>query len=195
MNRTCGRDLAWLVRAWAAALATLLALGGCATPAKMDQMVPNEHEAPAAPSNSMLRGAVAIERVGGGEAPDPMMVYSAVGAKELEGALREALGKFGYLSPDANDAPYRLQAFLVDMRRPGVGITMVATSLIRYKLVRARDASVLYDDIVTASARKTGSDAFVGAERHRMAVEGSIRANIAQFLANLYSSDFEKRGR
>jgi hypothetical protein len=56
-----------------------------------------------------------------------------------------------------------------------------------------RDESVIYDDVLTASATKTGSDAFVGAERHRMAVEGAIRANIAEFLANLRSMNVEKR--
>jgi hypothetical protein len=157
-------------------------------------MVPDAFEASAARSDSPFHDGVGIGRVGGGEAPDPMMVYSAVGAGELEGALRQALRKFEYLSKDEQRAPFRLQAFLVDMRRPGVGMTMVATSLIRYKLIRVRDESVIYDDVLTASATKTGSDAFVGAERHRMAVEGAIRANIAEFLANLRSMNVEKRG-
>jgi hypothetical protein len=159
----------------------------------MAQMVPDAFEASAARSDSPFHDGVGIGRVGGGEAPDPMMVYSAVGAGELEGALRQALRKFEYLSKDEQRAPFRLQAFLVDMRRPGVGMTMVATSLIRYKLIRVRDESVIYDDVLTASATKTGSDAFVGAERHRMAVEGAIRANIAEFLANLRSMNVEKR--
>ena len=72
---------------------------------------------------------------------------------------------------------------------------MVATSLILYKLTRAQDGRVLYDDVVTASATKSWSDAFVGAVRHRMVVEASIRANIAEFLANLRSPDLQTRVR
>jgi len=176
-------------------MAGLVALAGCATPAQVKQMVPDDFEASAAKPESPFHRSIALERVGGGEAPDPMMVYSAVGAKELEEALHQALRKFEYLSVDDQAAPFRLHAFLVDMRRPGVGITMVATSLVRYKLIRARDRNVVYDDVVTASATKTGSDAFVGAERHRMAVEGAIRANIAEFLASLRSSNLEEKAR
>lgn len=195
MNLACVPDFGRMPKWPAIALAGLVALGGCATPAKMDQMIPDQFEASGAPSDSPVRQGIVIEKVGGGEAPDPMMDYSAVGTKELEGALRQALSTFGYLSADNERAPYRLQAFLVDMRRPGVGITMVATSLIRYKLTRARDAHVVYDDIVTASATKTGDDAFVGAVRHRMAIESAVRANIAKFLATLRSPELERSAR
>jgi hypothetical protein len=81
------------------------------------------------------------------------------------------------------------------MRRPGVGITLVATSVIRYKLTRARDGGVVYDDVLTTSATRTGSDAFVGVVRARMAVEGAIRSNIAEFLANLRASNLEEKAR
>jgi hypothetical protein len=178
---------------WPLLAAGLMALAGCATPAQMAGMVPDEFDAARAHADSPFRASVTVERVGGGEAPDPMMVYSAVGGEQLEGALREALMKFDYLSADDERARFRLQAFLVDMRRPGVGLTLTATALVRYKLTRASDGSVIYDDVLTASATRTVDDAFVGVERARMAVEGAIRTNIAEFLAALRSPELEER--
>lgn len=187
----CGRLSKWR----AIALAGFVALGACATPAHMDPMIPDQFEASEAHPDSPFREGIVIEKVGGGEAPDPMMDYSAVGTKELEGALSQALSRFGYLSADGERAPYRMQVFLVDMRRPGVGLTMVATSIIRYKLTRAHDGRVVYDDIVTASATKNLSDALGGAVRHRLVVEAAVRANIIEFLAALRSPELERSAR
>jgi hypothetical protein len=189
------REAGGRASAWSILAAGLIALAGCATPAQMAGMVPDEFDAAAARPDSPFRESVSIERVGGGEAPDPMMVYSAVGGGQLAGALRDALKKFDYLSADDERARFRLQAFLVDMRRPGVGLTLVATALVRYKLSRASDASVIYDDVLSTSATRTVDDAFVGVERARMAVEGAIRANIAEFLAALRSPALEEKAR
>lgn len=180
---------------WPVLAAGLIALAGCATPAQMGGMIPDQFDAAAARPDSPFRTSIAVERVGGGEAPDPMMVYSAVGGEQLEGALRESLKKFDYLSAEDERARFRLQAFLVDMRRPGVGLTLTATALVRYKLTRASDGNVIYDDVLTTSATRTVDDAFVGVERARMAVEGAIRASIAEFLAALRSPALEAKAR
>lgn len=170
-------------------LAGLTLLGGCASPAEPANMAVPAGEAPQAAASSALRNGIAVVAVGGGEAPSRDMTYSTVGTAELEQALRESLRSYGYLSTKNDDAPLRLNAFLVSLRRPRGGFTMTAISQVRYKLSRALDGKVVYDDIVHATATLTVEDEFVGAKRDRMVLETAIRKNIAQFLRVLYTLD------
>jgi len=178
-----------VVGAAAVCVSGILLLGGCATPAKPANMAVPAGEAPQAAADSALRYGIAVVAVGGGEAPSRDMTYSTVGAAELEQALRESLRRYGYLSARDADAPLRLNAFLLSLRRPHRGFTMTATSQVRYKMSRAVDGKVVYDDIVQASATLTVDDEFMGVSRDRMVLETAIRRNIAQFLRVLYTLD------
>jgi len=170
-------------------MAAVLLAGGCATPANPANMVVPDGEAPQAAADSPLRLGIAVVSVGGGEAPSRDMTYSTVGSGELDESLRESLRRYGYLSPQVSAAPFRLNAFLLSLRRPRGGFTMTATSQIRYKLSRAADGKVIYDDIVRASATLTVNDEFVGVTRDRMVLEATMRRNIAQLLNVLYRLD------
>lgn len=181
-------------RVFASALcvAGLFVLGGCATPAEPENMIARTGAALQAAADSPLRESIAITSVGGGEAPSRDMTYSTVGGAELEKALRQSLRSYGYLSADEAHAPYRLETFLVSLRRPVRGFTMTATSNVRYKLTHTADGKPVYDDILNASATLTVNDEFVGATRNRMVLELSIRRNIAEFLRVLNKLDREK---
>ncbi len=120
------------------------------------------------------------------------MLWSKVSSDELQEALRLSLNQYGFLSSSDVAAPFRLEIFLIELKQPPGGYTMIVTSAMRYKLIRSGDDQVVYDDIITASYKATIDDAFVGMHRMKLANEGSIRANIAAFLANLYSLDFSK---
>jgi len=178
-----------MVGAAALCVAAALLLSGCATPAKPANMVVPDGEAPQAAADSPLRYGITVVTVGGGEAPSRDMTYATVGTAELEEALRESLRRYGYLSPQVSAAPFRLNAFLLSLRRPHGGFTMTATSQIRYKLSRAADGKVIYDDILRASATLTVDDEFMGVTRDRMVLEATMRRNIAQLLNVLYRLD------
>jgi hypothetical protein len=188
------RTRAILLAAALVCIANPFLLGGCATPAQAENMVPLSRDIPQAAADSPLRGAIAVDAVGGGEAPASNMAYSTVGNAELEKALRRSLHEYGYLSTDDAGAPFRLKAFLMELRRPRGGFTMVATSFVRYKVSRGSDGRIVYDDIVDVSASKTFDDEFVGAIRDRMVLEASIRENIAEFLRALNSLDVARSG-
>ena len=79
------------------------------------------------------------------------MLWSKVGSNELHEALRLSLSQYGFLGISNEVAPFRLELFLVELKQPPGGYTLIVTSIIRYKLTRTRDDQVVYDDIVTAS--------------------------------------------
>ena len=173
--------------AWVALIAALFLLGGCAAaPAEPERMVP-ELTLPTRVKNP-FNGAITVDRVGGGEETNPLMV-SKVNNKELEDALRISLQRYGFLSPTAAKALFSLNAFLVELKQPAAGYDTVVDSFVRYKLTRSSDAKVIYDDIVAASCKITVSEVFYGAKRLQLANEGAIRANIATFLEVLNSLD------
>jgi len=172
-------------------IAMLGTLSACAPPARPGRMVPESALFSSYSPDSPLRNAIAISKVGGGEKTNPLLV-SKVGDKELHETLRLSLGQCGFLSTSDVAAPFRLEVFLIELKQPAVGLTMIVTSAMRYKLTRSRDDQVVYDDIITASYQATVGDSFLGPHRLKLASEGSIRANVATFLQNLHSLNISK---
>jgi hypothetical protein len=170
----------------AALILLCVMLNGCATPAQPQQMMAQSISIPRIDQTSPLYHAIVIVKVHGGEETNPLLT-SKVGDKELEQALRESMRQHGFLSESIADAPYRLEVFLVDLKQPLSGYTLIVDSFIRYKLNRTGDGNVIYDDIITASDKATVDDAFYGPNRLKIANERSIRANITSFMERLYS--------
>ncbi len=171
-------------------IAMLGVLSACSTPARSGHMVPTSALSLSCSLDSPLRNGIAISKAGGGEKTNPML-WSKVGGDELHEALRLSLSQYGFLST-SEVAPFRLEVFLIELKQPGPGLTMIVTSAIRYKLTRSRDEQVVYDDIITASYKATVDDAFVAIHRMKLANEGSIRENIAVFLQHLYSLNISR---
>lgn len=165
------------------ALSSLIALVGCATPAQPERMVPQQPATQTLRPSSMLRSAIFLAKVGGGEETNPALV-SKVGSKELEDALRASLGQYGALSADTM-AAFQLDVFLIELKQQTSGFAMTVDSFVRYKLTRTRDRKIMMDDIVTASHKATVDDALYGPKRLQLANEGAIRANIEAFLKEL----------
>ena len=172
-------------------IALLGTLSTCSTPARSGRMVPKSTLSVSPSLDSPLRNAIAISKVGGGEKTNPML-WSKVGTNELHEALRLSLSQHGFLSTSDVAVPFRLEVFLIELKQPPGGYTLIVTSIIRYKLTRSRDDQVVYDDIITASYTATPDDAFVALHRMKLANEGSIRANIAAFLKHLHSLSIKK---
>lgn len=170
----------------ACVLPLVMMLHACAAPAQSGRMLARLNGSAPTDRSSPFHQAIQIKAVGGGEETNPILV-SKVGDKELAGALRESLREYGLLAGPDVQAPYVLEAFLIDLKQPVSGLAMIVDSFIRYKLSRNGDGKVVYDDIVIASYRATMKDSIYGVTRLRIANEGSIRANIEKFLAALSS--------
>jgi hypothetical protein len=152
----------------------------CACAARTERMVPEVTAAPAADRSSPLYQAIALADVGAGKETS-----SLVGAADFRDALRQALDTAGFLAPDKERAPYRLKAFIIEVKPPSFGLTFSADSFVRYTLVRAKDASVVFDDVLQGTCTATLGEELFGPERGRIAREGAMRDNIRALLARL----------
>ena len=172
-------------------IAMLGVLSACAPAVQPGRMVPESAVFRGDRFDSPLHNAIAVTRVGGGEKTNLLLV-SKVGDEEMRETLRLSLQQYGFHASSEAGAPFHLEVFLIELRQPVSGLTMIVTSVVRYKLVRSSDDQAIYDDIITASYQATVNEAFVGAQRLKLANEGSIRANIASFLTRLDSLNIAK---
>lgn len=154
--------------------------GGCATPARPEQMATQTmvERAPAA-----LLGKIAVGEVTGGKRTNPMLV-AEVGNDQLRQALTLSLQQAGYLSPEPNAATITLTVGVVDVDKPS-GYTVTITTLIRYVLTNKEGGQHLFDELVTTSCTRGLSDDLSGMARGKHTEECAVRNNIAAFLTKL----------
>ena len=165
----------------AAILTVAALLSACAQPARTSAMVVNVSAQTILPEDSGLTNAVAVGAITGGEATNPIWT-SQIGNPEFRQALSLSLQQHTMLAQ--GDAPMTLQAQLLQVDQPLVGFDMTVTATVAYKITNATGEQV-FDETVTVPHTATFSDAFLGAERLRLANEGAIRANIKRFLETL----------
>jgi len=166
-----------------AVLGTGLSLqGGCATPARSEQMATQTmvERAPAA-----LLGKISVGGVTGGKETNPM-VFPEVGNDPLREALTQSLQKAGYLSPDPDAATITLAVGVVGVDKSG-HYTVTVTTLIRYVLANKEGGQHVFDELVTTScnARDLSDDVLSGKTRLRNTEECAVRKNITAFLSML----------
>jgi len=171
-----------------ALLVLALGLSACASGAKPGAMLaPNTAQTTISP-NSNLRDAVGIGQVSGGRETNPLWM-SDVSSSDLAEALRLSLSARTMLA--IRDERFRLEATMINLQQPILGIDMTVTSKIRYRLTRLSDNTVVFDREITAPFTAAFSSSFYGVERLRLANEGAIRENISQFLAALIAAEAE----
>jgi hypothetical protein len=81
-------------------------------------------------------------------------------------------------------ADYQLTVVLMSTDLPAFGLSFTCKSEMAWSLKRA-DGSTVWQEVVKSEATATPSDAFVGTERAKLAIERSVRENIAQGLAKI----------
>jgi len=175
-------DLAGLVAISRVVIVALLATG-CTFAPRPGAMVPSPERIPRAVAGDRYAGRVRIDGVDGGAESSPCSgpnVSNNQFRTALEGALRES----GYLSTDSTRGSAALRIRIVSLENPGFGFTYSVGSVVHYSVIDSAGA-VLLDTDVLARAQKSFRDAFVGAQRRRLANEASIRANIEAFLLQL----------
>ena len=162
----------------------LLALTGCAAPARVSQMVAYAPEPSDAQTASQWNRSMALITVTGGESTNPMWT-SEVGNAEFHEALRQSLHANGLLASEGQPAKYGLNAELIEVSQPLFGFDLTVTSNVHYVVTDTASSAVAFDEIITASHTATVGDAFVAVERLRLANEGSVKENIRMFIDNL----------
>lgn len=160
-----------------AALAAVTGLAACATPSNPALMT-----VPATPGLTASTGdtgykSVATVNVSGGSTTNPLWTAQVSNA-DFKTALEASLDAAGYLG--SSGPPITVDAALVELKQPLMGLDMSVTSEVRY--IVTRDGHALFNEIVAATGTATLSEAFSGVERLKKANEKSIKENISEFL-------------
>ncbi|MCA3415429.1 MAG: hypothetical protein INF84_12595 [Roseomonas sp.] len=171
-----------------ALLVLALGLSACASGAKPGAMLAPNTAQTTISANSNLREAVGIGQVSGGRETNPLWV-SDVSSSDLAEALRLSLSVRTMLA--IRDERFRLEANMINLQQPMMGLDMTVTSKVRYRLTRLSDNTIVFEREITAPFTAAFSSSLVGVERLKLANEGSIRENISQFLAALIAAEAE----
>ena len=171
-----------------ALLVLALGLSACASGAKPGAMMAPNAAQTTISANSNLREAVGMGQVSGGRETNPLLV-SDVSSSDMAEALRLSLSARTMLA--IRDERFRLEANMINLQQPMMGLDMTVTSKVRYRLTRLSDNTIVFEREITAPFTAAFSSSLIGVERLKLANEGSIRENIAQFLAALIAAEAE----
>ncbi len=154
----------------------VIIISGCATPANQKAMAIRVDEASSL-SNKNLHKLFEVGNVSGGKETNPLWT-SQVDNASFKLALVDSLKSLNYLAAD-NNASFKIDAILQELKQPIIGLNFDVTSVVTYKL---EGGGLTKNYPITATGTATVSDAFLGLERLRIANERSIQENIKSFL-------------
>ncbi len=155
-------------------------LGGCASPAAPAGMVPASFDVATRHARS-----VSIAVAGGRETTnvDAPQVSNAAFAEALTAAIKNS-GVFSGVA-EGEGADYRLAIQIFRVQPPIIGFSMRANMEVGWTLVKTATNAVIWQESIASDFTATMSDAIVGAQRSRLAVEGAAREIIKQGVAKL----------
>lgn len=162
-------------------IAISLVIGGCASPARIDQMTVYS---PVGKTNPALKDGIAVTDVTGGRETSAMWT-SQVSSDDFRRALETSLQNAGLYNRVAGASRFQLTADLTRLDQPMLGLDMTVTSTVRYSLVDTKTRKEVYGRVIQMPFTAKFSDAFAGVERLKIANEGSVRANIQAVIDDL----------
>lgn len=155
-------------------------LSGCASAARPVAMISGT-----TPGMADISDDFVVVSVTGGEETSPLWV-SKISSEDFKQALISSLQRAAAYDPSSG---LKISADLVELKQPLIGFSMTVTPTVDYTIVDAAGTTVFKERVVSPYTAKV-SDAFIAAERLKLANEGAIRENIRQFLALLSVRDF-----
>lgn len=161
----------------------ILSLGACAQKARVENMVQGKTSVSVA-QDSPLAGAMCVRTVTGGESTNPMWV-SKVDNAAFRGALDGSLRNNGLHAGTDATCKYDVDANLLGLSQPIIGISMTVTSNVNYTVEERASKEPYFQTTVSKPYTAEFSAAFLGVKRLQIANEGSIRTNIQQFIEQL----------
>ncbi|WP_293328449.1 hypothetical protein [Parvibaculum sp.] len=167
----------------------LTSLAACASGARSGAMTAPVTEATVISDTSSLKKAITVGDVTGGSETNPLWT-SEVGSPEFKTALEQSLMLDAMYA--AEKPKYRLDAQMLDIDQPIVGLDLTVDSHVRYRLTEIDTNELVYEREISCSYTANFSDAFLGVERLRLANEGTMKKNISLFIEELVR-EFKKR--
>lgn len=171
----------------AAALALVAGVAACASAARPTAIVAPATKTTLIDTNSPLYQSMTVGEVNGGEETTITTLSSQVSNASFREALTTSLRLNGFLSDEPED-DFIVDATIVSVEQPTLQLNFTTTATVSY-LVRSRKTNqALYEQTVTSSSEAKFTDSIVRSERIRLATQGAMRENIAQFLS-AFSAD------
>jgi len=161
-------------------LAMAMLLGGCATPATHEGMIPRDYD-------TTTRHAKTVSITVGGGQETSAMWKSQVSDEAFLKALAEAITKSQVFSKiiQGKGGDYELSVGIIHMDQPSFGLNFTVKMEAGWTLRNAATGTVVWQKAIKSEHTATAGDAFVGAERLRLANEGAARNNIKLGLAEI----------
>lgn len=141
--------------------------------------------APASPDAMAIKGVpnlqhfqktVSVQTQGGGEADDPVNIPNADFARAIQTSIIDN-GVFTKVLP-VGSSDYLLSVSIVNMSKPLFGASFTIDLEAAWSLTNASTKTVVMRESIKSTYTATMSQAFVGATRYRLAVEGAAQENI-----------------
>ncbi len=165
-----------------ACVAAVLLLTGCAAPADVARMTAPAHDGSAPPQDPALSQAVCVELVEGGKKTNPLWAPEVDNRSFLK-ALEGSLGNAGLLATQPTPCRFGVEAHLLGLSQPFVGLDVEVTANVNYRVRRAGDAEpYLLRTLASAYTARFTPDRFLWAGRLKLANEGAVRKNIGDFI-------------
>lgn len=164
------------------ALCIAALLGGCASPANRQAMIPSTVQVQKALGNS-----IKVETGGGSDTG--ALDSSNIADADLKAAIETALSQSGLFKQviQQGNSEYELSVRITSLRKPLAGFSMTVDMEAAWSLVRMSDRKPVFQKSIVSTYTAGMSEAFAGVTRLRMAVEGATRENIAQGIKALSS--------
>lgn len=159
-------------------------LGGCATPATFEGMVPSTFDVV-----QRHPGTVNVKVTGGQETS--AMWKTQISNEAFTQALVESINKTRIFSKviQGTGVDYLLLVNIVSIEQPSFGASFTVNLEAGWTLIRADNGVKVWQEAVKSDCTASMGDAFVGAKRLRLATEGAARNNISKGLAKISRLD------
>ncbi|WP_370979355.1 hypothetical protein [Agaribacterium sp. ZY112] len=164
-----------------ALLIALLGLGACAQHTRTGQMVSASTELSSLQFPDELQGNIEVRYVSGAQEDNPLW-HSEVNNQQFSDALKRSLAAVKLGSEEAN---YELDIELLRIDYPVLGFNTTVSTHIHYRLLNKQTEETYFEQKVVSPYTVTQDEAFLAAERLRLATEGSAKTNIKVFLRRL----------
>jgi hypothetical protein len=163
----------------AGSIASIAAIGGCATGSKPDAMVA-QIVAPVHRSD----GDVSIAVSGGKETSK--MGASQISNDAFAQALSDSIDKAALFAKVSTDGTrYRLTGFIGKVDQPMIGFSFTVKMEVSYALKDTKSGNTVWTKDINSEYTATVGAAFAGVERLRLANEGAARENIRQAVTEM----------
>lgn len=161
-------------------LVGIISLTGCAAPASKDAVIAHD-----LPIKQHHQKTVSIQTQGGKEtgamdAPD-------ISNKDLAKAIEESIIENRLFTQviHGSNSDYLLSVNIVHMEKPLFGASFTVKMEAAWSLLERQTKKVVMRESIKSLHTTTMGEAFAGATRLRLAVEGAIRENIRQGLLGI----------